>query len=378
MKTLMIVSKGSQNLPLETVRELERLDLHPRTRYLDERLQADLLDEAWMSRRHPILRWMYARLPFHIAQIVEAIRVKGRYDVIFSLSERAALPLANILGLLDPRKPHVVMIWRITSDDPGQARMKMSLLRRGWRSVDAFVVWSSRQARIMWEECGVDRDRIHWFRYGVDDQFWRPMKAVQNRICSVGMEMRDYPTLVEALRGTSIRCHIATGMARGELFDTVRRLYDVKNLPEGITIGQLDYQDLRRLYAASRFVVIPLLPTDSDNGLTAIVEAMAMGRTVICSQVEGQVDLIRDGVNGLLVPQGDPQALREAILSLWNDPERAARMGREARDTILARHGLEQSMERVIDLVHATVRLGRERGVQRTMNSIMAEERQNR
>ena len=104
----------------------------------------------------------------------------------------------------------------------------------------------------MCEQFPVDPKRVHWIRYGIDQNFWRPMEQKESMICSVVMEMRDYPTLVKALQGTSIRCHIATGQARGELFDTVRRLYQMRDLPSGLSIGQKNYLQLRQLYAKSR------------------------------------------------------------------------------------------------------------------------------
>jgi len=108
-----------------------------------------------------------------------------------------------------------------------------------------------------------------------------------------------------------------------------------------ITQGRLSLTELRDLYARSRFVVVPLLPSDTDNGVTVILEAMAMGKPVICSRTRGQVDVIQEGVTGLYVPVGDAVALRKAILTLWNDPQRAQEMGRNARAHIERYHTLE-------------------------------------
>jgi glycosyltransferase involved in cell wall biosynthesis len=160
--------------------------------------------------------------------------------------------------------------------------------------------------------------------------------------------MRDYATLKEALSGTDLRCHIAA--------DTVRipgrfRLLNDRRVAIGdigprsgsnLTEGRMSLIDLRSLYARSRFVVVPLLHSDTDNGVTVILEAMAMGKAVICSRTRGQVDVIEEGVTGLYVPVGDAQALRSTILSLWNDPARAQQMGRSARAYVEKNHTLEK------------------------------------
>ena len=59
-----------------------------------------------------------------------------------------------------------------------------------------------------------------------------------------------------------------------------------------------------------------------------------MGKAVICTRNPGQIDVLQDGVTGIYVPQGDPAALREAILHLWNNPAIAEEMGRQGRKYI--------------------------------------------
>jgi glycosyltransferase involved in cell wall biosynthesis len=167
-------------------------------------------------------------------------------------------------------------------------------------------------------------------------------------ICAVGAEMRDYATLLEAIRGTGMRCHIATDHVRVPgpfrlLKDRRVPIDNICPLPDApVTRGRLALTDLRNLYARSRFVVVPLLPSDSDNGVTVILEAMAMGKPVICSRTRGQVDVVHEGVTGLYVPVGDAAALRTAMLSLWNEPLRTKQMGRNARAYVEQYHTLER------------------------------------
>lgn len=387
MKTLYILTKGLSQPDLALLTRLEERDLHPRKSYLESNLHATVLDERYLQQIEGSRRWLYSRLPVSVSQWLEAIRLSPHMDVIFSHTEKVGLPLAFALKWLRIRTPHVLTIWRITSADAGQASRKAWLMRQTKEMFASIVVWSSNQRRILIEELGVPEHIVHWVPYGVDTDFWRPMdpptaapratatahaapstspsppstspssatttstSSERPLICSVGMEMRDFPTLVRALEGTDIRCHIATGLARGELFGTVRRLYDLKSLPDGLTIGKRSFTELRELYARSQLVVIPLLPTDSDNGLTTMVEAMAMGKTVVCSKVEGQVDILTHGLTGFYVPQGDPAALREMLLRLLADPDLVRRIGRQARAYVESEHGLERSLDRVLQIV---------------------------
>ncbi len=72
----------------------------------------------------------------------------------------------------------------------------------------------------------------------------------------------------------------------------------------------------------------------------ALLEAMAAGRAVVATRVGGNVELIQQGISGILVPPGDATALAEAILSLLRDPERAERMGQAAREQVSQRFSL--------------------------------------
>lgn len=64
-----------------------------------------------------------------------------------------------------------------------------------------------------------------------------------------------------------------------------------------------------------------------------LIEALSLGKPVIASNVGGNVELIKDGVNGLLVPPKDPQALMEACARMFTDDALRASLGAEALGT---------------------------------------------
>jgi phosphatidylinositol alpha-mannosyltransferase len=61
-----------------------------------------------------------------------------------------------------------------------------------------------------------------------------------------------------------------------------------------------------------------------------LTEAFAAGTPVIASDIAGYRDVVRDGVDGVLVPRGDAQALAVALRDLWDEPERRTAMARAA------------------------------------------------
>jgi glycosyltransferase involved in cell wall biosynthesis len=281
-----------------------------------------------------------------------AMEVHGRrqeYDVIVSWSERVSLALMALQHVLKSGKPHVAMMYWFS-----RPSVRVPLRAFGG-SLHSIITWSSVQRAYAIEQLGIAPQKLYLVKHFVDQLFWAPRDREVDSICSAGAEMRDYATLLRALRGTGLRCHIATDHVRIDRLGFGRRMA-VGQFGSGasgeVTIGRKTLIELRELYARSRFVVVPLRASDTDNGITVILEAMAMGKAVICSRTRGQVDVIQDGVTGLFVPVGDSDALRSAILTLWNDPERASAMGRAARAYIERHHTLDQfclDVKRAID-----------------------------
>jgi glycosyltransferase involved in cell wall biosynthesis len=114
-------------------------------------------------------------------------------------------------------------------------------------------------------------------------------------------------------------------------------------------MGHYRPRELRGLYSASLFVVVPLQDMDYDAGVTALAEAMSMGKAVIVTRTRGQVDLI--GVQGIYVPPRDPRALRAAIERLVADPAEAERMGRAGRRLVEERHTLSGYVAQLASIV---------------------------
>lgn len=87
---------------------------------------------------------------------------------------------------------------------------------------------------------------------------------------------------------------------------------------------------------------------DFEGMPNAVMEAMAMGLPVIASAVDGNLELIRDGLSGYLVPPGDVDTFAKRIGELIQNPSLARRFGDQAHRDVLDRFG----MPRMIDAYH--------------------------
>lgn len=101
-------------------------------------------------------------------------------------------------------------------------------------------------------------------------------------------------------------------------------------LPAGVVcLGQTPRDALLREMSEADVFVFPSL---FEGFALVILEAMAAGLPVITTPNTAGPDLIEHGKEGLIVPAGDPTALRAAMESLLNDPEHARAMGRAAHE----------------------------------------------
>ena len=93
-------------------------------------------------------------------------------------------------------------------------------------------------------------------------------------------------------------------------------------------LGFVPHDEAQRLIGRAAVVV---LPSHREGLPMVILEAMAHGRPIVATPVGGIPTLVEDGVTGLLVPRGDPQALREAIERLLADRVLRRKLGAAAR-----------------------------------------------
>ena len=117
---------------------------------------------------------------------------------------------------------------------------------------------------------------------------------------------------------------IEAAIARHQLGDSVR-----------IT-GWVDSATVRREMLEARALV---LPSFAEGLPVVIMEAMAVGRPVVTTRIAGIPELVREGVDGWLVPPGDIVELKRAMQEcLQASPERLLEMGRAANERVRQRH----------------------------------------
>jgi glycosyltransferase involved in cell wall biosynthesis len=138
----------------------------------------------------------------------------------------------------------------------------------------------------------------------------------------------------------------------GELRTELEREIDALGLRERVRItGWIDSAQVRAEILAARALV---LPSFAEGLPVVIMEAMALGRPVISTYVAGIPELVRDGMDGWLVPAGDLGALVDAMAAALREPaDVLARMGEQARLRVLERHDVDTEAAKLAALFAA-------------------------
>ncbi|NTV99973.1 MAG: glycosyltransferase family 4 protein [Oscillochloris sp.] len=279
--------------------------------------------------------------------------LRHQYKVIFTDGEQIGLPLAALMKFLGSgSRPHHLMIVHIIS-----VPKKMIFLDRlrVHTHIDRFLVYSTAQKQFIEQRWKLPSERVFFTPFMVDSNFFSPEQALSTNteplICAVGLERRDYPTLLQAVDGMPVKVIIAAASPWSKRSDSTAGHV----IPSNVEVRRFTQYELRQLYADSRFLVMPLENVEFQAGITAILEAMSMERAVVCSRTPGQTDAVVDGETGLYVPPGDPVALRQALEYLLSHPDEAVRMGVAARRVVLQKMSLERYVERLSALVRTFV-----------------------
>lgn len=95
-----------------------------------------------------------------------------------------------------------------------------------------------------------------------------------------------------------------------------------------------------------------VLPSRSEGLGRVLVEAAALGKPLIGSRVGGIPEVVKDGINGFLVPSEDVSALAGAISKLLSDQELAKKMGEEGRELVRNQFSTQNFFDGYRDLIN--------------------------
>lgn len=278
--------------------------------------------------------------------------------VIYATGEDVGIALAVLLRLTGQRDQRLVM--RIEEPVYGRTPLRRTIIRAivsfGLKRIDLILTRTHAHVERLRDELGVPAERLRFVADTVDTEFFSPntlpaphqIQGVKKPyILSAGLELRDYRTLVEAVRDLPVEVVIAAGSPWSSYGFGLTR----EELPPNVKVEKYTPRQMRELYRGAAIVAVPVVPTKRACGISVVLEGMAMGRPVVAAHTEGLASYVEDGVNALTFEPGDAAGLRRRLVELLEDRALAEQIGAGGYRCILRHHRLQRMTNTLHDII---------------------------
>jgi sugar transferase (PEP-CTERM/EpsH1 system associated) len=190
--------------------------------------------------------------------------------------------------------------------------------------------------------------KLHQIYNGVDGDRFHPREGARPDVLPSGFadarsvvfgsvgrmaEVKDYPTLVRAFIRLVRQHPVVAARARLAIVGEGPARRACQALLDEAGLAQLAWLPGERhdIDVVMQAFDVFVLPSKNEGISNTILEALASGLPVIATAVGGNVELVGDGVDGLLVTPGDTSGMAQALLRYLDTPARIAEQGRLAR-----------------------------------------------
>jgi glycosyltransferase involved in cell wall biosynthesis len=267
----------------------------------------------------------------------------------------------GVYGALSGFKPFVVTVWG--SDvfiDPKKSMAKKYFVKYALKKADLITTDSVSSMKTI-VDFGVDEEKVKLIVHGVDLKLFHPVEnseEFKKELCipqnyEVVISTRslepvyDVGTIVKATPHVIDECPntffliVGEGTLRHHLEELACKLGVAENVR---FVGSVSNMEIPKFLGVSDIYVSASL---SDARSVSLLEAMAYGLPVVVTDLEGNRECVKEGVNGFLFPKGDFKALAEKIIYLLRDEDTRRRFGVISRKYVEKEGSYEKEMRKM-------------------------------
>lgn len=187
-------------------------------------------------------------------------------------------------------------------------------------------------------EYGLNSKDVEVIGNGVDEKIFTPIKNKVDEKYILYSGRLDYRKgLFDLIESSKIICQVHPELSfvitgKGILVDKLKRRVNESGLKNNFNfVGFVSREKLIQLYQQATIYV---LPSHYEGLPTVLLEAMACGCPVVATSVSGNLDVLTQDHDGILVPPKSPDKIAEAVLKLLDDEKMRNTLGINARNTI--------------------------------------------
>lgn len=295
-----------------------------------------------------------AMLPFHTVPRILRLARRENADLIINQTTRTTV-IGRLISMIT-RKPNITVIQApiLRDTNTTQPRWLNYYIERltGFFSDRHIVVnRSMRREMIEW---GREPERVRTIYNSVDPEYldYSSKNTIFKREFEVTPE-RPSAGMIASFRPRKGAEHLIRAMpaviekipdavlfmiGHGEWVRGKDYIASLKELSESVGVSDSVIftgfrSDIPQIVSELDVLILPSIFGEGSS--LTLLEAMGLGCPAIATATEGNVELIEDGVNGILVPPANSSALADAIVTIFQDRKRAREMGDAARRKVI-------------------------------------------
>jgi len=218
---------------------------------------------------------------------------------------------------------------------------------RIYELVDIFIA-PSRFLKDKLEEMGFKRKIVYLPNFIKTEEVVPEFRWSEKSIVYFGRLSRekglfDLIDAVNNFKGITLKI-----IGKGPLKEDIRNKIVAENIDNVMLLGYKKEKELKDEIRKSMFVILP--STCFENNPRSVIEAFALGKPVVGSNIGGIPEMVKDGHTGLTFEAGNSRDLRSKIEYLVNNPDRIIEMGKNARLFAESEFNAERHYERLMEI----------------------------
>jgi glycosyltransferase involved in cell wall biosynthesis len=317
-------------------------------KHLREKVEVDILDRQAPLGFDRIERKL---VHFYPSKGIHAWIRSRRYDLVLSHGGQIGLVIALLQSLFPSKSqpPHVMIDVGGMSGSSWLWNNKVFIAscRFAARSLAANICHNSNQIDIYRNNYPGLAKKTHFIPLGVDTDEFKPRNcSVENKIICVGYSRMDIELLISAYAKLKTETRLVLlGVPEGYTSD----VSGVECLP------QVGIEEMRTLIAKSRLVVLPLPNVDYCIGQQRLLQSMALGKTVLTSNIAAVRDYVEDGETATLYEADNVDSLSLKLKELLASYCETEQIGANARIAVESRYSELIMARRIFDLLNQVI-----------------------
>jgi len=300
-------------------------------------------------------------LPFLAQQNLPIIVDEGYKSLIVAIQERSLW--RRFLTEYSEQNPFQRLIKRSFARMVGL--FSHGRMQQEWRWPIIHTFFNSRLNERNAEEVGVPLARAEVIHSGIDISFFsfqrakpfgNPLTLLLPGRIEQNKGQLEAVELCSMLNARGIPCTLTIVGDRWKEAYAKQVEAQVINMNPNEAVRILPMQSRREMVELYHQTDICLFLSHHKTGFSRVpLEAMACGSLVFSYGYEGSDEILRDGENGFLIPEGDISTAADLISLLLNEPETVARVIQQARNDIEKNHSLGIYIEKIEDFLNRTL-----------------------